>query len=190
MKKHLITYSLQLAGKCKRFLRSLRPASYKPQAGFTLLLAALVASIALTLGSSIYTIVSKELILSSIGQDSQFAFYTADTAAECALYWDTRFNWFSTTPPTQTATCDGQTITLLNPPGRANTYTPTSTMEFQIDLFSDSGAGYCADVSVEKGIDHTANATDTLVIANGYSVSCTAIDTAPDALQRTVELQY
>ena len=45
------------------------------------LLAALVASVALSLGSSIYEIVSKELVLSSIGQDSQYAFYAADTAA-------------------------------------------------------------------------------------------------------------
>jgi len=160
--------------------------------GFTLLLAALVASIALSLGSSIYTIVSKEITLSSIGQDSQFAFYAADTAAECALYWDSRFNWFSTsTPPaTPVAMCDNQPLTLLNPPGRANSYTPTSTMEFEIDLFTDVSAGYCADVEVEKGVNQSTNAVTTLIIANGYSVNCSTIDTAPDALQRTVELQY
>ena len=161
--------------------------------GFTLLLAALFASIALSLGSSIYTIVSKELTLSSIGQDSQYAFYAADTAAECALYWDSRYNWFSTSTPAESASCDGQTIALLSPPGRASSYTPTSTMEFEINLFtttiSGSQPGYCADVSVEKGIG-SSNAVDTLVIANGYSVSCSAIQTAPDALQRTVELQY
>src|SRR5665213_884112 len=105
--------------------------------GFTLLLAALVASVALSLASSIYTIVTKELALSSIGQDSQYAFYAADTAAECALYWDSRYNWFSTSTPSQAATCDGQSVTLLSPPDRANSYTPTSTMEFEIDLFTD-----------------------------------------------------
>jgi hypothetical protein len=162
----------------------------KRSRGFTLLLAALFASIALSLGSSIYTIVSKELTLSSIGQDSQYAFYAADTAAECALYWDSRFNWFSTSTPTQTATCDRQTVTLLSPPGRATSYTPTSTMEFEVNLFSDVNAGYCADVTVEKGVNVSTNAVDTLIIANGYSVSCTAINTASNALQRTVELAY
>lgn len=164
------------------------------QKGFTLLIAALVASIALALGSSIYSIVSKELTLSSIGQDSQFAFYAADTAAECALYWDSRYNWFSTTTPSQSASCDGQPITLLSPPGRANTYTPTSTMEFEINLFTETinGAkpGYCADVSVEKSVNQATDAINTLIIANGYSVSCSTIDSAPDALQRTVQLQY
>ncbi len=158
------------------------------QKGFTLLLAALVASIAIALGSSIYTIVSKELALSSIGQDLQYAFYAADTAAECALYWDSRYSWFSTSTPTQAATCDNQPITLLNPPGRATSYTPTSTMEFEINLFSDVSNGYCADVSVEKS--QSSSTINTLIIANGFSVSCTAIGTAPNALQRTVELQY
>lgn len=162
------------------------------QAGFTLLLAALVASIALTLGSSIYSIVSKELTLSSIGQNSEYAFYAADTAAECALYWDTRFGWFSTsTPPASpVAMCDNQPITLLSPPGRAGSYTPTSTMKFEINLFSDTTAGYCADVEVEKGENVSNNSITTLIIANGYSVDCASIGQAQNTLQRTVELQY
>jgi hypothetical protein len=69
------------------------------QSGFTLLLAALAASIALSLGSAIFSITTKEIQLSSIGRDSQFAFYAADTAAECALYWDIRFNYFATSTP-------------------------------------------------------------------------------------------
>jgi hypothetical protein len=177
----------------KRYFELMRTDKARKR-GFTLLLAALVASIALSLGASIYDIVSKELALSSIGQDSQFAFYAADTAAECALYWDSRFNWFSTTTPTQTASCDGNTIVLLTPPGRANSYTPTSTMEFEINLFTSTingpSPGYCADVSVEKGVNQSTNAVDTLIIANGYSVSCANIDTASNALQRTVELTY
>src|SRR3990167_4752401 len=62
--------------------------------GFTLLLAALVASIVLALGASIFGVAQKELTLSSIGRDSQFAFYAADTGAECALYWDFRHQAF------------------------------------------------------------------------------------------------
>jgi len=158
--------------------------------GFTLLLAALVASVALSLASSIYSIVSKELALSSIGQDSQYAFYAADTAAECALYWDTRFNWFSTSTPGTAASCDGQTITLETPPGRASSYTPTSTMEFEVQLFTDTTPGYCADVEVQKHLNQSTNIVATIITANGYSVSCAAISTAPDALQRTVALQY
>src|SRR5229473_174899 len=65
------------------------------QKGFTLLLAALISSIVLSLGAAIFSIAQKELALSSVGRNSQFAFYAADTAAECALYWDVRFSAFS-----------------------------------------------------------------------------------------------
>ena len=65
----------------------------KNEAGFTLLIAALVASVVLALGASIFDLAQKEVTLSSIGRDSQFAFYAADTAAECALYWDFRYSY-------------------------------------------------------------------------------------------------
>jgi hypothetical protein len=155
--------------------------------GFTLLLASLFAAIALSLGTSIYEIAQKEVTLSSIGRDSQFAFYAADTAAECALYWDSRFNYFSTTTPSTSASCDGKTLTVS---GRSNSYVPTSTMTFEIDLFTDVSPGYCADVSVQKGVNPSTNAVQTLINANGYSVNCASIDTSQTALQRSVQLQY
>jgi hypothetical protein len=80
--------------------------------GFTLLLAALVASLVLSLGVSIFTIARKSILLSTMGRDSQYAFYAADTGAECALYWDLRHNHFPATSPPATITCDGQTVPL------------------------------------------------------------------------------
>src|SRR4051812_44341832 len=97
------------------------------QRGFTLLLAALTASIALSMGASIFLIAKKEVTLSSLGRDSQYAFYSADQAAECALYWDLRWNYFGTTTPSgfdiNTLRCDGQCLvnnagTCVEPPGR------------------------------------------------------------------------
>lgn len=163
--------------------------------GFTLLLAALVAAIALMLGSSIYTIVSKELTLSSTGQDSQFAFYAADTAAECALYWDSRSDEHPNTFATSTAstgnaasvTCDGVTAPLTV--AAKSTNSATSTFEIA-SLFTDVSGGYCADVTVTKALNAQTGAENTYIISNGFSVSCAAIGTAPNALQRTVELQY
>jgi hypothetical protein len=155
--------------------------------GFTLLLAALVAAIALSLGTSIYEIAQKEVALSSIGRDSQFAFYAADTAAECALYWDSRFNYFSTTTPSTSASCDGQTLTVS---GRSASYVPTSTMTFEVNLFTDVSSGYCADVSVQKGVNPNTHAVQTSINANGYSVNCASINTSQTALQRSVQLQY
>lgn len=80
--------------------------------GFVLLLAALIASLSLGLGLAIVTIARKSVTLSSIGRDSQFAFYAADTGAECALYWDIRHNLFSTSSPPTDITCDAQTVSV------------------------------------------------------------------------------
>jgi hypothetical protein len=82
--------------------------------GFTILLAALVASLVLALGISVFSIAQKQLILSSTGRTSQYAFYAADTGAECALYWDIRHNHFPTTSPPTTITCDGQEVELIS----------------------------------------------------------------------------
>jgi hypothetical protein len=151
------------------------------QRGFTLLLAALVASIVLSLGSSIFLIAQKQVTLSSLGRDSQFAFYAADAAAECTLYWDLRYSYFSTTTPAVTPTCDNKTLSVSGI-GDSAPY----VAEFRLDFFTDASAGYCADVTVSKNTENPL----TVIHADGYSVPCAAIDTSVRALQRSVELHY
>ncbi len=159
------------------------------EAGFTLLLAALIASIVLSLGTSIYTIAVKQVQLSTLGRDSQFAFYTADTGAECALYWDVRYSAFATTTTGVSPTCDGKSITVSNS-GATFPYSD----EFQVDLFvngdgvtgTSDDLGYCADVRITKNNTNP----HTVIHADGYSVNCASIDASARALQRSVELQY
>lgn len=167
--------------------------------GFTLLLAALVASIVLALGTSTFAIVYKQVQLSAIGRDSQFAFYAADTAAECALDWDTRADLHPNTFATSTASrqsasqvaCDGKTVPLTIAAQTATAATST----FEVDLFSNTTGGpYCADVSVGKSPDSNGGIR-TVITSNGYNISCTALtnlgstnDTV--ALQRSVVLKY
>ncbi len=186
---------LNVGPRSRQSFGKLRASARANRRGFTLLLAALVASIALSLGSSIYDIVLRELSLSSIGQNSEYAFYAADSAAECALYWDARTdvhpNTFATSSLSQgtasSVTCDNIIAPLTIQSGA----TPTAaTTTFEIaNLFEVGGAGgYCADVLVQKS--ENANVITTDVIANGYNVPCSTINTAPNVLQRTVELQY
>jgi len=56
------------------------------QRAFALLFAMFVASIMLSIGLGISNVIYKELILSSIGRESEFSLYTAQTGLECALY--------------------------------------------------------------------------------------------------------
>lgn len=152
----------------------------KDQRGFTLLLAALIVSIVLALGTSIFNLVQKELILSSIGRDSQFAFYAADTGAECALYWDIRHQRFPTsTPSTAEVICDNQ----------SETTSALDTGDTIVSSFQFQPNSYCAEVSIEKSFD-AEGAVRTVIHANGFNRSCDSIANSSRALQRSVELRY
>lgn len=160
--------------------------------GFTLLLSALVSSIVLSLGASIFTLARKQVTLSSLGRDSQYAFYAADQAVECALYWDSRWNYFGTSTPSALVApsdpqCAGQHwipaggalggSRPLYPYWVDFTYAPTS-----------GSVSYCAIVRVMKTL--VAGIVQTTIHADGYSTSCTTMGTNPRSLQRSVELHY
>lgn len=146
------------------------------QQGFTILFSALVASLVLTLGISIFSVAQKQVILSSLGRSSQYAFYAADTGAECALYWDVRYEYFSSSTPAIDPACNGAPLTITGAPG-ALPY--TMSFEFEPN-------GYCVQVTVEK------KATDprTVIHADGFSTPCSDISLSGRALQRSVELSY
>jgi hypothetical protein len=148
--------------------------TFKKNKGFVLLLATLIASLLLAVGAAMFGIIKKELILSSLGRDSQFAFYAADTGAECALYWDVRHNIFSTTTPFTDAKCDDQDL------GSIQFVAFDTPMEFEYQP-----NGYCARVAVTKTVSNA-----TVINARGYSTTCSGIVTNPRALERAVELIY
>ncbi len=158
--------------------------------GFTLLLAALVAAIVLALGSSIFSIARKQVTLSSLGRDSQFAFYAADTIIECALYYDVRFQTFPTSTAAAasgTITCDGVVMTWTRTSATANSAVTTFTDTiFSLDENGSAQAGNCASVTVYKN----ATAPYTVLHADGYSTPCATIQTSARALQRSIEIQY
>lgn len=148
--------------------------------GFTLLLATLISSLLLLLGAAIFNVIRKEIVLSSLGRDSQFAFYAADTGAECALYWDFRFNAFNATSTYSGATCDGQPLGDFTFPGFG---IPQS---FEYTFESQTSNGYCVRVDVIKNSEHPR----TEIVSRGYNTSCLTIGTNRRTLERAVELTY
>jgi hypothetical protein len=70
----------------------MRPIHHKSfsnsQAGFSVLFAALIGGLLLSVGVAILSITLKQITLASAGRESQKAFYAADTGTECALYLD------------------------------------------------------------------------------------------------------
>jgi len=166
--------------------------------GFTLLLAALVASIVLMLGSSIFSIAQKQVTLSSIGRDSQFAFFAADTGAECALYYDIR------PKPSVFGTASAPTIATIicdKDPNGADNPVQTSivaggnaaTSTFSMDIFGRdviNGKPALTTNCVQVTIAKNPVPPYTVIHADGYSVSCATINTSGRALQRSIELKY
>ena len=143
--------------------------------GFTLLLAVLVSSIMLALGSAIYNIAAKEVILSSSGRDSQYAFYSADSGIECALYWDEKQNAFSSTSAATQMTCAGQTVSM------SKSYDVPSQTETTNVSFTPIP---CIDLTVTKQDGATIRTT---IQSYGYN-TCTASD--PRRIERAIRVQY
>ncbi len=165
--------------------------------GFTLLLASLIASLLLSVGLSMFTIAQKEIILSSLGRDSQYAFYAADSGAECALYWDFK-NAFNPDEEFIGATCNSQAIGTLVNDGSGNRYiggggydqAGEATTNFWFEQIVEKEINgtmverkRCINVTVTK---RNSGGTATEINSKGYSVGCDA-DGNPIINSRTLE---
>ncbi len=159
----------------------------KNKKGFALLYTALVSSLLLSLAMSISVIVMKDIRLSSISRESQKAFYAADSAAECALYWDFRKDKFATsTVTTSGANCSGVDIADsshelpgLDYDGVAG-IGGTNVTKYQYDIDGKT----CAKVFVYK----SSTAPKTRIEARGYNTSCGSDSRVK--LERAVRLEY
>jgi len=84
----------------------------KKNKGFTLLVAILITSVFLIVSFAVINVALKQLILANSAQESQYAFYAADSGTECAVYWDLKNTTSSFDPSTPgSISCNGQTIT-------------------------------------------------------------------------------
>lgn len=146
--------------------------------GFTIFFAVLVASLSLSVGLAIYDLLIRELALSQVATQSQYAIYAADMGSECALYWDSKYSVvnvndidgsaFATSSSgagdvaaSAQAYCNTQDITN----GWTTVTTPTSAVTtFQI-LTGASSVNPCAVVTVTKN----GNPSATTVVSHGYN---------------------
>lgn len=118
--------------------------------GFTLLFALIFVAASLAIGIGSSTLVLGQLRLSGSGRNSQFAFYAADSAAECAIYWDRSADKFSTSTASA-IDCSGQSGI---PVGGA------SVSSFSLQFAN----GSCATVEVNK-----SNPAETVITSIGQN---------------------
>ncbi|MEX0652400.1 MAG: pilus assembly PilX N-terminal domain-containing protein [Candidatus Paceibacterota bacterium] len=141
--------------------------------GFTLLVAVLISGVLLSIGLAIFNITIKELLLSSSGRESQFAFYAADSGIECALYWDQKGSAFSTSTAGAIA-CNSTSIPEVGGLG----YNSAMTFQFEVD-------GYCSAVSVTKSETHPR----TKIESKGYNTTCDNT-VNPRRIERAIRVTY
>jgi Tfp pilus assembly protein PilE len=146
--------------------------------GFTLILAVILTSVVLAVSLALLDIAYKQVILASTARQSQYAFYAADSALECALYYDEKLNLFDYTAGALNGqlTCEGQTFNyaMTSPVGSSRTVT------FSIPC---TGGGSNSNVTIYK----TSLLNRTTIDAVGYN-TCSA--SSPQRVERGEKASY
>lgn len=158
------------------------------QRGFTVYLAVLVSSLSLAIGLAIYDLVSREVSLSQVARESQYAIYAADTGIECALFWDFHYtdadgSVFATSTedsPGSGALCSGQAFNVV-PDASASASRATTT--FTVNTTSAGASGPCVTVAVGKH----PTVPLTIVEARGYNTCNTG---SPLRVERQLQATY
>ena len=150
--------------------------------------AVLVSSLALTIGIAIYDLVVRELQLTSVAEQSQYAIFAAKTAEGCALYWNTHYAGNKSIFPLSNsdldalnatnALCAGVDVTALRVMtilANGSASTMKTVIEFEI------GTGYAILTVVRQGIPGRVSTT---IESQGYNTSDL---TSPHAVERKLQ---
>jgi Tfp pilus assembly protein PilX len=143
--------------------------------GIALLITIILTGTLLLVATSIMNTAVKQAFLSDAGRQSQYAFYAADSGAECALYWDVQnpsgFSAFNSSTPIE---CNRDAA------NQANHFTvgEVNPSRFTITFLPDT---YCAKVTVTK------SGNTTTIESSGYN---TCDENDPRRVERAVRITY
>lgn len=137
------------------------------KSGFALLIAIVTTSLLLLVSFVVVNIALKQIVIAYANQESQYAYFNAESGIECAIYWDLKnpsgTSAFATDTPATTIKCNNQNITGMGGGGLSN-----ATSTFNLDNMTPKG---CTVVKVGKVNDPT-NYGLTRIEAYGYN-NCT-----------------
>jgi hypothetical protein len=165
------------------------------KSGFSIFIAIIVTSVLLIISFSIANIATKQTQFSNINKESQYASFAADAGIECALYWDTKFNYFSTSTA-GTISCNGSSnittgsqspisgTTTVSRVGGGTDANPMSVFGFSLNSASNP-TNACVIVAVYKYYSGVNLMTH--VYAYGYN-NCNTSD--PRRVERGIEVLY
>lgn len=165
--------------------------------GFVLLYAVLVSGIILSVGLSLMNLITKQITLSSIGRNSQFAYYAADAGKRCAFYWYASYYPVFGAPssgemveaaelplPTELFEvgdtggikiyCEGQDIPVVQEKSDDNL---TLTSKFSLDVNAGDQIS-CVLVEVQRKMDQATEEVNTKITSRGYNSACADLSNA------------
>jgi Tfp pilus assembly protein PilX len=152
------------------------------QKGFTLFIALVITATLLLISTGIVALAVRESFLTTASQDSQYAFYAADTGIECAIYWDVKnpsgFSAFATST-SSTISCNQDSNNPNNPAPPQNIVGGSSQSSFTITFLPQP---YCATVTVSKPADGS-----TKIESLGFNTCDTS---NPRRVERAVRVTY
>lgn len=157
--------------------------------GFTLLISVIFMSVMLSFGLALGSLGYKQQVLASGAIASQYAFYVADTALECALYADQQQGLFAYEKydgNPKSMTCDGNTIAVVQLPPSVSQLISTVRLSLDSNL-------RCADVTVYKyNTPQPPNNVTTYLFSIGYDVPCSRVANPGNArfVSRGVSAHY
>ncbi len=163
--------SLSMAINYKNIMK-IKEKNIKKNKGFVILFATVVSSIILLITTNMYNLSKKQVILSSYARESQRAFYVANSALECAFFYDISKFILKTSFPMDvdsnfetSINCGGKKVTvrrLKNNTGTDKDYTNSFVFRYPNLENVDSYDTGCAYVLVEKKVGDTVDGISTI----------------------------
>lgn len=162
----------------------------KPHKGFVILFTILISAIIMVIGLGMYSIATRQTVLSSTAREAQYAFYAADAGIECALYAQSLDNAGGSpiiieAGGTGSFSCGGSQISIITGSGD---FSDPYVFRMMVDPIKNT----CAQVSI---FDVTVNNfAARRVISQGYNIcdpaSVNPLTTNPILVERNLDTLY
>lgn len=153
----------------------------KNQKGFVILFTIIIATIILMIGMGIFSVATRQTVLSGTAREAQYAFYAADAGVECALFGNVFLNGTTQYSSDAVFECGATDLAVS---GNGSTGTP---YVFYVDTSNDPADRSCALVTVFVGLGYKR------VIAQGYNMCTTDLlpdDKNPLLVERVLNTTY
>lgn len=155
--------------------------------GFVILFTILISTIIMVIGLGIYSIATRESVLSGTSREAEYAFYAADAGVECALYAQSLDNAsgqpiyiIPNTSSNQPVDCGTDQVTIYG----------TGT-QYSFNVMVDTDKHTCAHVNIYDTTGTSGNSRR--IISQGYNIcdqNAAPATTNPILVERDLDTTY